>query len=289
MNWFQKLLCKLFRIGCPPSPPPGPPPPSRPGLLFGYFGTEAGQPTATKDHVNLVHIGSWGDWTTPQGREDLMVNMLALAHEAVNNGVTRIMFTIDWCLLTPTNPRQLLPEATAVSYLHTFISRIIAEGLQSYAYAWYVVDEPNIPEVNLSTQQVQSICDLVRTITAGSPVEALPLVTTYGVGNNNRPGIQSFDWVGIDDYGSNVITNGKYAALVNLLRPDQHTVLIPGGSDPWREDPRTYYDYAQTTQRVVLIMPFMWFSPTGGNDAINHNGMAPQYQTIGRLVKTATP
>lgn len=289
MNWFQKLLCKLFRIGCPPSPPPGPPPPCRQGLLFGYFGTQLGQPAQTMDHVNLAHIGSWGDWSTPQGRADLMDAMVMQAHQAVSSGITRIMFTIDWCLLTPTNPRELLPESTAVSFLTTFVRRIIGEGLAPYTYAWYVVDEPNIPEVALSAAEVTTICTLVRTVTNGSPVESLPLCTTYGTGNNDRPGIDMFDWVGIDNYGANVTTNGQYAALVAHLRPDQHTVLIPGGSDPWREDPRTYYDWAQGDQRVVWIMPFMWFSPTGGNDAIDHNGMAPQYQAIGRLVKAATP
>lgn len=284
MNWLKKLLCKWFHIGCTPPVPPGPLPPCRPGLLFCYYGTQAGEAAETGDHVNMVHVGAWGDWTTGQGRLDMTNEIITFAHAAVAAGVHRIMFTLDWCLLAQTNPRQLLPESTAVVYLQAFYQRIIDEGLAPYVYAWYIVDEPNIPEINLSGAQLETINALVRASTNGTVFANLPLAAIYGPATTYQ-GVQSFDWVGIDNYDEYPFDNGQYQHLVSQLKPTQKTFLVPGGGSPWKQDPRPYYYYAQGDQRVIMLMPFKWFDP----DGIVNNGMAPAYREVGRAIKTATP
>lgn len=281
MNWFKKLLCKLFRIGCPTPPqPPATLPPCRPGMLFGYYGVQDGDIAQYHDNVNCVLIGSWGDWTTPQGRADLTNIMVGYAQEAVAAGITRLIFTLDFCLFTPTNPRQLLPEAVSVQYLTAFFQRLTTEGLMPHVAGWYTIDEPNIPEINLSAASIESANALIR---AADPTGRL-LFCIYG-GTGNYPGVQSFDVVGIDNYGAWIFGNGQYNQLLAQLTPAQRTIYVPGGADPWREDPDAFYMQAQGDPRCLLIMPFKWF----GTDGIGVNGMAPKYNAVGALVRAANP
>lgn len=288
MNWLKKLLCSLFRIGCPNPPPPAPPGPSRPGLLYGYFGTQDGQIAATADHIDLVHIGSWGDWTTPEGREAMMVEMCRWGHEALAAGVHRLMFTLDWCLFTQTNPRKLLPEATAVQRLTAFFNRLATEGLDANTFAWYLIDEPNIPEISLSPAQLQTAIAEVKATAnnqAFAQLSNLPIVAIFGASNGAYPGVQLFDWAGFDNYGAPIFTDGQFDSFAAQLAPAQKIIIVPGGGDPWRENPLPFYDKAQADQRIILIMPFKWF----GTDGIGNNGMAPQYQAVGQRIKVTTP
>lgn len=283
MSWFQKLMCKWFKIGCP-APPPAPPGPSRAGLLYGYFGTQDGQIAATAPHVDIVHIGAWGDWTSPAGRDVMMADMVRWGHEAVSGGVNRLMFTLDWCLFTQTTPKKLLPEATAVQRLTAFFDRLTFEGLDTHAFAWYLVDEPNITENNLSETQLTTAIATVRSITSYTQLNNIPIAAVYGH-TGSYPGVQLFDWTGFDDYGAPIFTNGAYNSFVSLLTAAQKTIILPGGGDPWREDPASYYNKAQADTRVVMIMPFKWF----GTDGIGANGMAPTYTATGMRVKATTP
>lgn len=286
MSWFRRLWCRIFKCK-PPSPPSGPLPPSRPGLLMCYFGVQDGQMASTGAHVNAAHIGSWGDWSSVAGRQQLTDTMVRYAKEAIANGVDKLIFTLDWCVLTPTNPRQLLPEATATKYLIEFCDRLTAEGLMDFVIGWYPVDEPNIPEIALSAGDIYITNSWIRNVTChytsgGVPAQALPLVCCYGQSNGVYPGIGSYDWVSFDNYGNDIFANGWYQHLVDQLGPSQRTFLVAGGSNPWRESPDPYYLHAQGDPRVVMIVPFAWFpSP----DGIGFNGMQPAYDKVGDLIK----
>jgi hypothetical protein len=112
------------------------------------------------------------------------------------------------------------------------------------------------------------------------------VVTTYGV--NGTPGIGSFDWCGFDNYGTPIFTNGDYDRFVAKLTPNQRVTLVPGGADPWRDNPAPFNAKAQSDSRVVLILPFLWMdNPDPTN--IEHNGMAPQYRAVGAPIKAAYP
>jgi hypothetical protein len=230
----------------------------------------------------MAHIGSWGDWS-PAGRGMLTDVIVELAHSAVGNGIEKLIMTLDWCLFTQTNPRRLLPEAQAVQYLTDFATRLTNEGLAGHVHGWYTIDEPNISEIGLSAADIATANNLIRATLDGQ----LPLLCIYG--NEGRygayPGIASYDWVGFDNYGAPIFSNGEYDNLVRQLSPMQHTIIVPGGASPWREDPRPFYDHAQTDGRVALIMPFKWF----GTDGIAVNGMAPPYRAVGKLIKAAQP
>lgn len=278
MNWFQKLMCKLFHVGCEQPPVPPPTTPCRTGLLFGYYGLQPGDAAQIADHVNYAHIGAWGDWTD---RTAMLDSIVALGLEAQRAGIKQLVFTLDFCLFAQTNPRQLLPEATAVLYLQQFFSRLIAEDLWRSVYAWYVIDEPNITQIGLSAAQIESACVLVRV--AGNHTH--PLWCIYGQSNGTYPAIQSFDVAGMDNYGAPIFTDGEYDHLRAQCGNSMSTMIVPGGGSPWKEDPWPYYNKAQQDTKIRTIIAFKWF----GSDGIGVNGMAPVYRAVGLKVKEMNP
>ena len=74
-EWLRKI------VGCPDPIPPEPPDPNR-KLLYAYYGADSAQITSTYQHVNLVHIGAWGDWESAQGRINLINDIVAMAQQA---------------------------------------------------------------------------------------------------------------------------------------------------------------------------------------------------------------
>lgn len=285
MSWLRNTMRKL--AGCPdPTPDPGPAPdaPCRVPLKFCYFGTQNGDIVATQNHVNMVHIGAWGDWTTPQGRDVMVTQAIDWLREARTADLPA-MITVDFCLWAQTNPRIMLPLETSRTYLDQYFSAIRSEGLLEQVVAFYVVDEPNIPEVNIGAQDLGNAVSWLETIASFYWPQPLPTCAIYGWVNNGNDwrGVQHFDWVGCDNYGMDVSQIG--ARVLQQLAPPQKLVVVPGGGNPWREDPQPFYDYAQAQPRVIMIMPFKWF----GSDGIGQNGMAPQYQAIGSKVKETNP
>lgn len=281
MNWFKKLLCKIFGIGCPPAPSPDPTPgPSRPGLLFGYYGMQPGDAAQIADHVNVAHFGAWGDWTVP-GRSWLIDSIVALGHEAVTAGIHRLIFTLDFCVFTQTEPRQLLPQSTAIQYLTDFRDRLQSEGLLQHVIGWYPIDEPNGHGIELSAQQITDANQTIRYALQDS----LPLYCVYTANNGAYPAIGTYNVAGFDNYGAPIFTDGEYDNLRNQLSSSQTSIILPGGGDPWRESPWPFYNHAQTDMKVSLLMPFKWF----GTDGIGVNGMAPVYRQVGQLIKAANP
>ncbi len=119
------------------------------------------------------------------------------------------------------------------------------------------------------------------------PANPLPLMVIYGAGGgnpmNNLPGISTFDWCGVDNYGADIFNNGNYNTLLAQMRPEQKTIYVPGGGNPWREDPMPWYTRALQDQRCAMIMPFIWLD-VEGRQGIRSNGMAPQYEAVGSLI-----
>lgn len=278
---FLEITCKWFGVGCvTPTPTPTPVPgTSRPGLLFGYYG--GGNANEFADHCNMVHVGSWGDWVTPQGRINLTQSMINQMRAARDNGIHRIMITLDWCLFTPA-PLHLLPRDTAIPYLITFFDTLRAAGVITMVHAIYTVDEPDV--MGLNGMEVGEANQAIRDVIFHYPeLKGKPLVVTYGV--EGTPGIGSYDWCGYDDYGTGVSGYNNFAAK---LLPEQKVVLVPGGADPWREDPVNFNNKAQAETRVALIMPFIWRDDAGVK-SIHTNGMAPAYAAVGKPIKVANP
>lgn len=284
MNAFRKLLCKMFGIGCeqpaPPSPPSTTPVPPQ-DLLFGYYA--GGDVKTFADHCNVLFIGSWGDWVSVQGRSNITNTFIQQIEAAKNNGIARVMIVLDWCVFTP--QFKLLPEALAVQYLTTFFNALEAANCTWPVVAVYPVDEPDVQGIN--TADMTTANALIRvTMAQYGYLKDKPLAVTYGV--NGTPAISTFDWCGFDNYGAPIFTDGEYDSFVAKLRPEQRTIIVPGGGDPWKQDPTPFAQKAASDPRVKLIMPFMWFD-NGGNKNIETNGMAPAYRAVGFPIKQANP
>lgn len=279
MSWLTKA--RKWVGGCPdPTPPPGPLP-SRPGIAYCYFGIQEGDAAQIADHVTMAHVMSWGDWSSPAMMNSIFMNFMT---QAVQAGIPKIMVTLDWCLFTQTSPKHPLPDNQCTTNLINFFDFLRDNGMLQYLGGYYLIDEPDIQENQLSDAQVLNAIARVRDVlNAYQPaLPPGPIACIYGP-NNNYPGISGLDWAGFDNYGAPIFSNGQYNGLVNRLNPSQKTIIVPGGNDPWREDPTPFFNKAQSDLRVAMIMPFKWF----GSDGIGVNGMAPQYRVVGQSIKAA--
>ena len=76
--------------------------------------------------------------------------------------------------------------------------------------------------------------------------------------------------------------------LLNQLRPDQKTIIVPGGGGmvPYYEwelqDPKQFVYFAEEHPEVAIVMPFIWFNTS--EPGIHTNGMEPQYRNAGLSV-----
>lgn len=277
---MKKFLCRWFGWFCPETPPPPPPPPpdetpARIGLLYGYYG--GGDISAVANHTNVCFPGTWGDWSSPVGRQAIMDKMVAEMHEAVANGVLNIMLGVDFCLWDLTNPRRLRPSTIAQPILSELHNRLYHENLLRHVVAIYLIDEPNILENSVSDPDLHWAIVNTRAVFG-----EIPITTTYGW-NGNWTGIQRFDWVGWDDYGTSV---NHYSEFVNHLLPVQKVILVPGCSYSWLEDPQPFYDKAQQEQRVIMIMPFLWgLNPEGLK--FQSQALIDKYVAVGTKIKAA--
>lgn len=305
MATIKQLLCKYFNIGCPaptgptaptaptgPTAATGPTTPTAPTgpissrqLNFGYYG---GSATAAgiadfANHCNFLHIGSWGDWVSGQGRTNIIINFVDQMQSASLLGINRVMITADFCLFDP--QFKSLPEATARAYLRGFFDNLAGAHVMHMVTAIYTVDEPDVN--GMSDSAVTQANALLRSVMAEYPsLIGKPLAVTYGV--NGTPGLRSYDWAGFDNYNTPIFTNGEYNNFVSKLSATQRVLLVPGGGDPWRDDPAPFAAKAQSDPRVILILPFIWRADSG-HPGISTNGMAPQYKAVGLPIKVANP
>jgi hypothetical protein len=201
--------------------------------------------------------------------------------DAVTHGITKVMPTFDWCLFHPN--WTSLPLAQAQNYTIAFVDALVAAGVAKYVAAIYTLDEPDVNHV--TRQQVFDANSVLRDVFSWYPDLRAPLVTTYGV--EGTPGIESFDWAGFDNYGTDIFNNGEYDAFVSKLSTTQKVTIIPGGGSPWRDNPAPFYAKAQADPRIVLVMPFIW--QDGENQGIRSNGMLYPYVEVGKPIKDATP
>lgn len=153
--------------------------------------------------------------------------------------------------------------------------------------ALYVIDEPD--GRNCTHHDVMSACVLLRQVALDYPALAgVKLAVTYSY-KGTLPGIDALDWVGLDDYGkgSGVLIGREWLQMMSHLRPDQRCYVVPGGANPWRQNPEAFRRYAHATPQCIGIMPFMWGPRDDSgekNDGIKSNGMAPVYEALGREV-----
>jgi len=253
-------------------------------LYYGYFGGD--DHGESLNHVNLHFCPGWGDDGTNATRRFILERVINCGLLAKNADI-QVLFDISWILYVPVDykrqPGQLRYRwGDAVTELTQFCLRLEREGLLPYTRAFYIVDEPE-RESNVPADLQRQVNTHVRSIIRSFPlIGNASLAVFYGDGRKYTA-IDSYDWVGFDNYGSgNGVYNsgGEYDSMKRQLRSDQRTMLIPGGANPWRLGVAKSLEVALKDQQVAALLPFLWVT----KDGIGANGMTKQYCQAGYTI-----
>jgi hypothetical protein len=221
--------------------PPAPPVADRTDLLFGYFG-DCDTCVGETLHANVQFINGWG---APGA-------IRRHAIEAVNADQKIILAACWFC---------------PAGQLEALFDQLRQDGTLSSVVALYPQDEPDV--AGMSADQVAAMIATVRIASSKfHELAGVPIAAIYG--SKGTEGIEYFDWIGRDNYGT--------GPIVPIRQANQRLILTPGGANPWRENPAAFIDMANRTPAVVAIVAFLWRWPSPGHDlAIAENGMAPIY------------
>lgn len=228
-------------------------------MKFGYFLTLPGQIEETQDHVSLL-------WLDTQGR---------LPQQEMARATTlgkAVVIDMQGCLFGP--DKTILPDATErVQSLRTYIK---LHGSLSAVEVLVPCDEPNLPE-----RDVQALIpEAVRILRDAWPEAKVGCIYYNDAEFRHR---HLFDVLGYDDYlgGFGIfqaprwyeriklffggfVRRGSYLRFAELLRPDQKTWLIPGGT--YGERPERWVEFAKTRPEVWAIVGFLWPATADGKE-----------------------
>lgn len=149
----------------------------------------------------------------------------------------------------------------------------------------YPIDEPDGRHVDHKT--MAECVTIVRQVASRyAELANVKLGVIYST-HMTYPGIEFFDIIGIDKYGmgSNVLISKEFKELNRRRKPGQQIVLVPGGANPWKQDPTAFERYAHSHPEVVGIIAFLWidyFENGQNNLGIANNGMAETYISLGK-------
>jgi hypothetical protein len=243
-----------------------PPATLRAGQFFGYYGDCPSCVEETRAHTNVQWIAGWG------GDGAQVPKIVERAKKAA-----------------PTKTVIMLPGMYVNKRLNPLgivAARGIFQGLREAGVlqnvaALYPQDEPDLE--GLDDVTVIDANAAVRAVAAEfAELKNVPLAVIYSE-RGTRPGISSYDWVGIDAYamGSKILDK-PYAKLQKFLTKNQRLLLVPGGADPWRENPEPYFKRAAKDPKVIGVVAFIWFdnAATDVGLGIRSNGLAPTYRPM---------
>lgn len=269
------ILVALVAVGCMKMTEgdlyPGP----RDTIHYGYYGDMAFQYDEVKDHVNTVWIAAWD--RHPQSWVDCVYDRVVQASKDGKKSV--VMMTTG----TYTDDRRF--NENVLQELQQLFDKLNAAGVLKDVVAVYPTDEPDGSEI--SSEEIAKGNAAIRGVMAKHPALKNTALAVFYTGSEKYPGIEYYDWVGFDEYhkGEKVL-GAKYKRMVSRLRDDQRTMIIPGGCDKWRQDPRPFVDFALSNPRVVAVVPFIWIDNAApGNDdvglGIRSNGLSELYREAG--------
>lgn len=224
-------------------------------IKYGYYLTLGPQLAETQDHVNLLWL------------DDRRLSPEDLAN-ATMLGKTCVI-DVAGCIF---DGRTIRPDATErLQALRTYIK---LHGLLSAVEVLVPCDEPNLPETDVA-HLLPAAVRLMR--------DAWPEARIGCIYYNDGvfPEHHLFDVLGFDDYDGGfgifqpprwwehiklwlgkLVRRGSYLRFAELLRPDQRTWLIPGGT--YGERPGPWLTFAQDRPEVWAIVPFLWASNVDG-------------------------
>lgn len=248
-----------------------PPPTLRTDLLFGYYAADPGQVAETIGHTNMLfEAGLFGP--------EVQMRNIAAARMPTILDVSAQLY------LGQRNDHHPNPDGEAL--LRDYLAQIGQRGLLRYVIALYPIDEPNITV--RSEADVLTANATARKVAAEFPaLQGVRLAAIYA-GGHGWPAIADYEIVGVDDYGSKssiLGPGGFYVDMIQHLRPDQRTIIVPGGA--FGQDPAPFVNFAHSDQRVLAIVPFIYFDGwEAGKMGIRSNGMARAYCLAGEQIKT---
>lgn len=278
---MRAFLCALLSAiallvgGCndeakpdPTSPENNRPPvvqPSRPGLLYCYYGTWENQMAETAAHTNCAWAGP--QWGTSDGITNV-VNRLTEARAAGNR-----------CVIL-----DVLVAYSGEAALRAYLDTLDARGLiGDYICALYPTDEPDLQ--GYSAQRVAETNAMVRRVAQDYPfIGGIPLAAIY-TSSRGYPGVETYDWVGVDDYDQREgVLGNTYTHLKARLRPEQRILLVPGGMQC--DDVAPFYTRAQSDPQVIGVLPFIWWDGwnNGGGQGVRSLPCRPQYESAGTRI-----
>ncbi len=236
----------------------------RTDLLYGYYGGCGSCALETQDHTNLYMTRPWG----PPG---WLMEVLPQLQQAMGNG-QKVMLGLPG-----------LYDAGGLEDAAHSITKLAEAGLMADVVALYPIDEPDVN--GKSDAEVNAMNAALKDLMKGLGVNPA-LAVIYGCATGRTPGISTYDWIGCDDYGKgcDAATGLTFAVLKARLRPDQRLLLVPGGADPWRQDPACFASKAHSDPQVVAILPFLWVDYDGGA-GIRTNPTRRLYCETGKVIK----
>lgn len=244
-------------------------------IAYGYFGIDGQQIAETADHVSYVMAPDWGTWATP-GYDTFRIGaIIAQLQEAKARGIKDAWVMVGFLTMTQSpgcNSVCLAPRPDAIPRLLAFRTQLQALGLDDMVRVLYPVDEPELYGLTDAT-----LGPLLAAIKQAWPEPLLAVI--YG-DTQSYPGRAWYDLLGKDKYGDG-------AGVLNQLPPiagGQRHIIVPGGANPWRNDPQPFLDYAKQHADVYAICAFEWFDRSDGA-GIRSNGMADKYRAIGHEAK----
>lgn len=241
----------------------------RADLFFGYYGQNSVTVLETTPHANLV-------WAAEFNGPLEQMAALTMARQA---GVKTVV-PLPLCALPV---ERIEGEAT------TWLARLRDAGLLENVAAVAWCDEPNTDRSGgWSDAGALAAIAAVRRAMATVHVDAA-IVTLYACAVSGRPGADGSDWLGCDDYdrGCGVVSR-YYDGWA--LKAGQRLVLLPGGADPWRQDPACFVSAAERDGRVVAVIAFIWQTVTDGGNTyrgIRENPLRTLYCQAGTTIKAA--
>jgi hypothetical protein len=219
-------------------------------VLYGYYGSWDYTVSETQDHATCQWASGWG--TGPA--EESTKRVIARLREARAANAPCVILPVDMAYA------PALPDlADREKVLRGFFAELEDAGLiDSRITALYPMDEPDI-NVPKGEPEVLATNAMIRKVAAEFAfIPNIPLAVIYTT-QGKWTGIQSFDWVGFDDYGagSGVLHNSTWSGMKQRLRPEQRIILVPGAmecANVW-----DFYAKAQEDPQVVAILAFIWY------------------------------
>lgn len=223
----------------------------RTDLLYGYYGTlvddTQDQVAETADHVNLVWL-----W-----------DFLSAAESAtILKRMPGVFGVLDCCayLFERADGRVLL-RPDAEQRLRAAFAHLRDAGVLHQINMLVPIDEPNLSANETVIGHLPAAAEIMRRVAGEFDETRGVLLGCIYLGGKRMPHIGLWDVVGFDIYGrrSGIFEpGGRYDQMKRLLRPDQRTIILPGGYSDHKQAPTPFINFAHRNPEVMIVLPFLW-------------------------------